>query len=204
MSAPSSKSHLYRLGAVLVVAFIGFLVIRSWAIPADWNYHAWYRSGAIDDIKSLPLIHGANQSCKQCHKDVSLDSVVETDESEGFVDEFMDEPEPEAEAQPAAAMVFEHKTLNCEVCHGPLSDHADSEKKIGDAVVMNKSNWQCLNCHRPLISRPTDFPQFSETVAKHKTMSEETLCVKCHDPHNPIEDEVAMDEGTEFDFGDEL
>ena len=84
-----------------------------------------------------------------------------------------------------------------------LSHHVKDGKKIASAVVINKSNDQCMICHRPLISRPVDFPQFSMKVAKHKTMEEQTLCIKCHDPHDPIQNAVAEQEET-LNPGDEL
>jgi len=202
MNKISPKTHVYRLVVVLVVFVIGFLVIRSYAIPDTWNHHVWYRGGNQEDLKQLPLIHGGNDSCKPCHEDVSLTEVVEEQGTEEFADEFADESEDEIDEEsaeePETEMVFEHKTLNCESCHGPLADHVKGDKKIGDAVVMDKSNWQCLNCHRPLISRPAKFSQFTEEVEKHRDLDKKTLCMKCHDPHDPVE-QMAADEEEESD-----
>jgi hypothetical protein len=202
MNNISSKSHIYRLGIVLVVCVTGFLVIRSYAVPNSWNHDAWYRGDNQEDLKKQPLIFGGNESCQSCHEDVSLVAAVASKGEEKFVDEFGDEIEIEFDEEPASVMVFAHKTLSCESCHGPLAHHAAGEDKIGDAIVMDKSNWQCMNCHEELISRPVDLPQFTEAVEKHMDLDEQTLCMKCHDPHNPIEEVVALDEG--IDFGDEL
>lgn len=201
MATLTPNTHVKRLGIVLVLAAIGFLVIRSFAIPASWNYDVWYRGGARDDIASLPLVHGNNDSCVPCHEDVSLTGAVEEAK---FQDEFFDVPDTADETE--SDEVYEHRTLNCEVCHGPLAEHAAGDEKIGDAVVMRDDNWQCLNCHRQLISRPQGFPQFTDSVEDHRDLGDNTRCIKCHGPHNPIE-ELAVDEEFntfDLDFGGEL
>ena len=202
MNKVSPRSHIYQLGIVLAICFICFQVIRSYAIPDSWNYNAWYRGDTLEDLENLPLNYGGNESCQSCHEDVSLVEVVENQGGEEFVDEFEDEIEAESDEEPEAVMEFEHKTLNCESCHGPLIAHAKGDEKIGDAIVVDKSNSQCMICHEQLISRPVDFPQFSENVEKHKDLEEQTLCMKCHDPHDPIEEEAETDD--EEAFGDEL
>lgn len=156
MNNPTPRSHLYRLGIILVACAIGFLGLKSLATPASWNYVVWYRGDNQEDMKKLPLIHGGNDSCQSCHEE-EHESVSE----------------------------FEHKTLNCESCHGPLTDHVQGDKKIADAILMDDSNWQCMNCHRELISRPEGFPQFTNEVKRHKTMQEGSLCLKCHEGHDP-------------------
>jgi len=100
MNKISPKSHLYRLGIVLVVFFTGFVVIRSYAVPASWNYNAWYRGDHQEDMKKLPLFYGGNESCKSCHEDVSLVEAVAIQDEEEFVDEFEDEIENESDEKP--------------------------------------------------------------------------------------------------------
>lgn len=156
MNKPSPRSHLYRLAIVLVTGFIGFLVVKALATPQSWNYVVWYRGDNSEEMKKLPLSYGGNDSCQSCHED----------EHENLTS-------------------FKHKTLNCESCHGALVDHVEGDKKTADAIVMDESNWQCLNCHRELISRPKDFPQFTSEVRRHKAKREETPCIKCHDAHDP-------------------
>ena len=59
------------------------------------------------------------------------------------------------------------------------------------AAVVDKSRWQCQNCHAEQINRPSDFPQFSKTgwigkeVRKHRRLDAETPCLKCHNAHDP-------------------
>ena len=161
MPNPSPRSHLYRLAVVLGIFFVGFAVIRSWATPSSWNYEVWYRGDTVTDVQRLPLIYGGNESCETCHKKDNK-----------------------------KLMKFKHKGLSCESCHGALADHARAGKKVAAAKV-DKSNWQCLNCHSEQINRPENFPQFSKTgeigklVRKHKELDDQTLCLKCHDAHDP-------------------
>jgi len=152
---PSPRSHLDRLALLLVVCLVAFLIIKDLATPASWNYEVWYRGDALAELQALPLAFGGNESCVECHDD-----------------------EHEAMAE------FKHQTLACESCHGALADHVKEGKKFADAKV-DKSRTQCLLCHQVLISRPKDFPQFSMDIRRHKTMKETTVCVKCHDPHEP-------------------
>lgn len=156
MTNPSSRSHLYRLGMVLGAAFILFLVIKSLATPASWNYESWYRGDALSDMASEPLAHGGNESCVYCHQDAVK-----------------------------RVKKLRHKRLSCEGCHGALADHVRDGEKIADAIVITESRWQCLNCHSQLISKPKGFPQFTMEVNKHAELEEKTVCLNCHDAHDP-------------------
>jgi len=162
MSSPSSRSHLYRLGAVLVIGFVGFLALKAIATPASWNFEDWYRNDAKKEIASGPLVYGGNESCQTCH----ADELQELNE-------------------------FKHKTVSCESCHGALADHVRDGEKTAAAKVDDGSNWQCLNCHEELISRKlvnnrTDFPQFRVgRVEEHEEVAKGMLCQACHNPHDP-------------------
>ncbi|MBD3645951.1 MAG: hypothetical protein HUJ31_00555, partial [Pseudomonadales bacterium] len=175
MNNVSPTTHVFRLFAVLGVALAVFLVWRAWAVPESWNYHVWYRAENLSEERKLPRAYGGNESCKSCHEDISLTERVQAAGGFGdsFEDEFMDVPATEPDE--AAPQEFEHKGLSCESCHGPLADHADENDKIADALVMNKSNWQCLNCHALLISRPSDVAPFTEDIEEHRDMRENTL-----------------------------
>ena len=156
MKDPSAKTHLYRLGALFIVFIVGFLVIKEIATPSSWNYEVWYRGDALTEDANKTMLHGGNDSCRTCHEEV----VKETKK-------------------------LKHKNLSCEGCHGPLGTHILDGEKIADAEVINQSRWQCLNCHAELISKPQDFPQFTDEVDKHTTLIEGEVCLKCHDAHDP-------------------
>jgi hypothetical protein len=145
--------------------FVLFLIGKELATPASWNSEGWYRAAVLEEMKQQPLVYGGisdlsrserNAACQSCH--AKEDKTLRKNK---------------------------HKKLSCESCHGPLSVHAEDEKKIADAVV-DRSREQCANCHSEQISRPQGFPLFTMEVDKHKTMlKEDLLCLKCHEAHDP-------------------
>jgi hypothetical protein len=156
MKKTTALTHLYRLGALLIAFIIVFLLVKQWATPSSWNYEVWYRGDSLTEVGNLPLTHGGNESCQACHADVVK-----------------------------KVSKLRHRNLSCEGCHGPLAAHVRGEEKIADAIVINQSRWQCLNCHAELISKPRGFPQFTDEVAKHTTLVQGEVCLKCHDAHDP-------------------
>ena len=156
MKKTNASTHLYRLGALFIVFIIAFVVIRQMATPSSWNYEVWYRGDSITEVENLPLVYGGNESCKACHAEVVR-----------------------------YTKKWKHKTQSCEGCHGPLASHVNGEEKIADAMVINQSRRQCLNCHAESISKPQGFPQFTSEVRKHTTLQEGEVCLKCHDAHDP-------------------
>lgn len=167
MTEPSPRAHLYRLGAVMVAAFIVFLGILVVAAPASWNYEItnWYRKDALVDLQRQPMVYGGisdvsasqrNESCKICHED-DVKEVAK----------------------------LKHRQLSCESCHGALFDHVQDGRKVAVAFV-DKERGQCWNCHAPLPNRPRGFPQFTtEENRKHEQLEETAPCLKCHDAHDP-------------------
>jgi predicted CxxxxCH...CXXCH cytochrome family protein len=139
----------------MIVAFVGFLIVKAVATPASWNHHDWYRGNSPIEIAALPLVYGGNESCQDCHK-YEHDTLLE----------------------------FKHKTLSCESCHGALADHIEENEKIMSAEV-DESAWQCLNCHSKQINRPKEFPQFTKNVEWHEAFEKGMACVACHDAHDP-------------------
>jgi hypothetical protein len=173
MPNPSPRTHLYRLGFVLIVAFVGFVGIVALAAPASWNYEIvnWYRTDALEELKAQPMVYGGiedmstskrNEACQSCHKEATK-----------------------------TLRKQKHRTLSCESCHGALFDHVREGKKIADAMI-DRSTWQCLNCHEGFINKPDNFRQFrlTEEFKKHRDFkagefAPGTTCLKCHDGHDP-------------------
>lgn len=163
MPNASPRSHLYRLGIVLVAFFIVAGSIGWWAIPDSWNFEVdnWYRRDSLQDIAALPMAYGGNESCQECHQ-----------------------------AADKKLAKFKHNGLSCESCHGPLADHVREGKRFAAAKV-DKGRWQCENCHAEQINRPEDLPQFSRAgeigkfVKKHKLLDDKKPCLECHDAHDP-------------------
>lgn len=155
MAELTSKSHLKRLGVLLVAGLIGFLVIKSLAKPSSWNDEGWFREDVLGELERQPIVYGGNESCRTCHKDANKE-----------------------------LRKRRHRGLSCESCHGALADHVKDNKKFADAKV-DKSRWQCENCHMWRINRPKRYPQFTLEVEKHKWIKEGKVCLKCHGAHDP-------------------
>jgi hypothetical protein len=160
--------HVFRMGIVLGVGLVAFLLARAAAIPPDFGVLGYYRAGALDDNRALPIVHAGRAACLDCH-----DSVYD--------------PEPaDAPATPPLDPVKDnrHHKLNCEACHGPLQKHvADEDKEM--PVPKVASDGLCLGCHRTLAGRPTFQPQVLPAVHTNDVGHMKDGCVGCHKPHWP-------------------
>jgi len=173
MKSPSAYSHLVRLALVGIVAIIAFLSIVYVLSPKSWHYEIayWHREDALKEMQQQPMIYGGiekfkgidrNIACNECHADT--------------VKKFASK---------------KHKKLSCEDCHGALADHAIAGKKVAVAPI-DRSTWQCLNCHEGLVNKPKRFKVFrtTEKYIKHREFvagkfPKETTCLRCHDSHDP-------------------
>jgi len=173
VKSPTPYSHLYRLALVLAGAAALFILLVVIFIPKSWNFDManWYRLDSLKEMQAQPMIYGGieslktskrNITCVECHKDL--------------VKEYKR---------------LGHKKVSCEACHGALRDHAVGTEKIAAAPI-DKTTWQCLNCHENLVNKPIQFPRFrdEEKYAKHREflagkLPPETTCLKCHSPHDP-------------------
>lgn len=163
----SPWSHIYRLVVLLVIIVIGFLGVRSLAIPSSWDNEKFYRVDSLEDLKLQPLRIGGNDSCtgSSCHDQKKL---------------------AKHKQQFNALAKGNHNGLACENCHGPLSEHVSDGKNIASARI-NRENDLCLGCHGPRISRPKAFSQFNDEKTGHWYFDVEITkpCRECHDPHEP-------------------
>lgn len=170
--------HVLRVGAVLGVGLVAFLIARWALIPSDFGVYGFYRAGALNESMALPIAYAGRTACLECH------------------DGAYDPPEPEDETKarkPAVKIPLDpakdnkHFTLPCEACHEPLQKHVDDSDK---EVLKVASDGLCLGCHRTLVGRPKSQPQV--VPADHKKSDDRTKagCVSCHKPHWPkTEDE---------------
>lgn len=108
-------------------------------------------------VRSYTPVYGTLDSCNSCHSEVA---------------------KTKADGK--------HKGVLCEVCHAPLSTHAEGKKKIAP-MVRNRSAKLCMRCHQQLRARPVNFPQV--VVANHLSENgvafEPEICINCHMPHSP-------------------
>jgi len=156
------NSHLIKLIiALIVVAVVGF-VARKVFTPESMGQYGHYRGADIEDQKNIAIRLQTNESCFACHK-------------------------PIRRIHKAGI----HKTVSCEICHGPYGDHIKDGKKVGTLPVRHKQEiiQLCLRCHNKVIqARPREsikmvgYPQHLEE--KHVRLDH--TCDQCHMVHDPL------------------
>lgn len=140
---------------MLAVVVAAMLVIRAQFVPDSFGEIGHYRADAIKVNEERPIRYAGSRQCVECH-------------------------DHEGEVKSASY----HRTLSCEVCHGPSFPHADGMEGALPVVERDRRT-ACLYCHEYLPSRPTGFPQVIERV--HNPL---TPCIDCHDPHDPTPPEI--------------
>lgn len=150
MSLRKPPDQIVRLALVAVAAAVALTVVRSRFVPDDFGEKGHYRTSAVALAADRPIRHAGWQACVECHTE-------------------------EGELRAASY----HRTLSCEVCHGPAAAHAEDPGAMTPRVPRTRGE-ACLYCHEYLPARPTGFPQIVERL--HNPMRS---CVECHDPHDP-------------------
>ena len=146
--------QVIRLAVLFIIAAVALLVARQRLVPQSFGELGHYRADAIDDNVNRELKYAGWRICVECHDDVG-------------------------EVKQASY----HRTLACEVCHGPSYAHTEDPEIL--PLVPRKRGEACLYCHGYLESRPTGFPQIIERL--HNPMKP---CIECHDPHDPTPPET--------------
>ena len=141
--------QVVRLAAVFLTAAATVVIVRREFVPESFGVKGHFRAEAIDAVAGQKVAFAGWQSCVECHD--------------------------EEAAKKGSSY---HRTVACEVCHGPASDHAKDPMKHFPFVP--KKREACLYCHGFLPSRPTGFPQIIERL--HNPTKP---CASCHDPHDP-------------------
>ncbi len=143
--------HLFRAGILLlVVLMLVFVVLRVIPIPAflaEYGFHSKDTGENTEEWASLPIQYVSSSVCIDCHQN-----------------------------QYSMWEKSDHKTVNCENCHGPAKPHLETSARL----VVDTSRELCGLCHAKLISRPSNFPQVDM-----EEMGEQAECVTCHNPHDP-------------------
>ena len=156
------NSHLIKLIIAMVVFGVVALVARQVFMPEGMGQYGHYRGTDIEDQKKVPIRLQTNESCFQCHK-------------------------PIRRIHKAGI----HKTVSCEICHGPYGDHIKDGKKFGTLPVKKKQEIThlCLRCHNKVIqARPREsikmvgLPEHLE----QKRVRLDHTCDQCHMVHDPL------------------
>jgi len=147
--------HVFRALLVLIAIVVAVSLGRGFLIPKSFGLNGPYRNDNVGEQMAVRSPqHGGVQSCAECHA---------------------------TQAQKRAE--GSHKTVSCEVCHGPLSLHVTAGKRSAPMAV-DKAFTLCARCHRRILGRPEKFPQV--VLEQHvQGPVQGQVCLDCHDPHSP-------------------
>jgi cytochrome c553 len=139
--------HIFRLVSLI----LGFLVVAIIAKPfltVDSFYRfGHYRANSVSEIAAQEPVLQTAVYCKDCHT--------------------------ERHAQWSAG---NHKSVTCEICHGPALGHPEK----GKLPIPKDAAKLCTLCHEAMPGRPKTQPQIQ--VAQHSGGQQ---CTVCHNPHSP-------------------
>ncbi len=151
--------HIIRAVLLLVIAATLFVLARHFAIPQSFGVYGAYRAASVTEHAAKEPQHGAAGSCAGCHDE---------------------QADVKAEGK--------HANLSCESCHAPLAVHVRDDQKVGPMTIPTPIEV-CSWCHQKLRARPEAFPQvvFASHVAEHDETMTDSVCLECHNAHNPSE-----------------
>ena len=139
--------HILRL----IILTVAVLAVSAIAMPllTDNSFYRFghYRADSVVEIAAQEPVYQTTRYCHGCHT--------------------------ERRAQWSASS---HKSVVCEVCHGPARGHPQDAKMQIAADTVNL----CTLCHEAMPGRPATQPQIE--VAAHSGGQQ---CNVCHNPHSP-------------------
>lgn len=151
MSRFKLPPQVVRLVILTLGIVSSYAVARHFLTPDSFGEWGHFRGDALKEISSREPRYAGAKSCLECHSDVQ-----------------------------AKLSKYEHKTINCESCHGISRAHgADPDKH--DALKPDDAT--CMRCHEYNVARPAWLKQIE--LSKH--YSGQGKCVECHIPHQPNE-----------------
>lgn len=139
--------HIVRLIVVIVVVGAVAVVARSFLVADSFYEFGHYRGNSVIQIAAREPVYQTPRYCEDCHA--------------------------ERVAQWSA---HSHKTVICEVCHGPAKGHPENRKM----PIPTNTVQLCTLCHEAMPGRPLAQPQID--VATHSAGQQ---CIACHNPHAP-------------------
>ena len=144
-------AHIVRLLLLLVSVLVLAVIGRGFMVDPSYYQFGNYRGDAVIEIAAdEPKIQGS-ETCNACHG--------------------------ERHGQWSAGS---HKTVQCEVCHGPAESHPES----GPLPIPEDPVRLCSICHEKMPGRPAAQPQ---VVIEDHAMGDAGIepCINCHNPHSP-------------------
>jgi cytochrome c553 len=139
--------HIFRLLALILGAVVVAIIAPRFLTVDSFYRFGHYRANSVAEIAAQEPVLQTPRYCKDCHT--------------------------ERHAQWSAGS---HKTVICEVCHGPALGHPEN----GKLPIPKDAAKLCSLCHEAMTGRPRTQPQVQ--VATHSGGQQ---CTICHNPHSP-------------------
>jgi hypothetical protein len=168
--------HISRLIFLIVGALLFGLGAKAYFTVDSFYEYGHYRADSVREIATPDPAYRGPEYCSQCHT--------------------------ERHAQWAS---FSHKTVKCEICHGPARSHPIDPKDESKLFKLPRptaddTKTLCTLCHLKLTARPQRDPPpqpwdqsvgkpapwdkgISQVVPEEHSAGE--ACLTCHDPHQP-------------------
>lgn len=137
--------------------FIGLmLAMKYFLTPKSWGEFGHYRGLALKEIADKEPKYLGSKSCVSCHDTIAT-----------------------------LQMDGEHKSINCETCHGPGYKHNKEPEKNKLGKLLGKTGGRefCVKCHAINAARPKNIIKQIDIVEHNQ----EEACINCHNPHKPWE-----------------
>jgi hypothetical protein len=168
--------HIVRLSLLLVVFLVVAFSAKAYFTVDSFYKYGHYRANSVPDIAAPDPAYRGPAYCALCHVD--------------------------RHTQWSSAG---HKTVKCEVCHGPARGHPIDPNDPNKTAKLPRPTAEytktlCTLCHMQLTARPQrDPPQqpwdpaIGKSVPWNKGVSQVIPdehsagqpCLFCHDPHQP-------------------
>ena len=139
--------HIVRLITLIAAALVVALVAPHLLTVKSFYRFGHYRANAVPEIAAREPVYQTPRYCYGCHT-----------------------------ARRAQWSAGSHKTVICEVCHGPAQGHPQN----GKLPIPSDTVRLCTQCHEAMPGRPHTQPQIQ--VAEHSGGQQ---CTVCHNPHSP-------------------
>jgi len=128
---------------------VSLVLARRFLVPKTFGEAGHYRAAAVQAEASRETKYAGREACASCHED-----------------------------QAKALTGGHHRSLACEVCHGPAAAHVAAPME--NRPPAPRERGYCQLCHGYDPSRPTGFPQVDEMLHNPRRP-----CFACHNPHAP-------------------
>lgn len=139
--------HIFRLVSLILGLLVVAIVAKPFLTVDSYYRFGHYRANSVTEIAAQEPVLQTARYCQGCHS-----------------------------ARHAQWSAGSHKSVTCEICHGPAQGHPQNGKLPipKDAVKL------CTQCHEAMPGRPRTQPQIQ--VAQHSGGQQ---CTVCHNPHSP-------------------